>query len=195
MIIGITGGIGSGKTYCARIFEEIGIPVYYSDDRAKQLMITSESVINAIKELLGDQAYAADGSLDRAYIASQIFSDKEKLSRMNAIVHPAVRDDFMQWGAEQLKTHAYILQESALMYETGSYKLFSKVIVVDAPIDVRIKRVISRDNTSAADVQARIDKQLPSAEKREKADYIIENDGIQPIIPQVIAIHRELLNN
>lgn len=193
MIIGLTGGIGSGKTLCAKIFEELGVPVYYSDERAKRIMIENEKVIQAISQLLGQDAYQTNGLLNREYIASKIFSDEALLSQMNGIVHPAVRDDFMAWGAQQLKSNSYIMQESALMYETGSYRLFDKIILVDAPVEIRISRVMKRDSTTRENVLSRMSKQLPSKDKRQKADFIIENDGQQPIIPQVINLHHVIV--
>ncbi len=195
MIVGITGGIGSGKTICAEIFEELEIPVYYSDQRAKELMVTDLNLITSIKLLFGEESYTEDGRLNRKYIAGLIFNDESMLKEMNKLVHPAVRADFLNWGRQQLKSAPYIMQESALLYETGSYRLFDKVIVVDAPIDIRIRRVMERDSVTEEQVLARMSKQLPSEEKREKADYIIENDGRHSIIRQIIEIHMDLLSN
>jgi len=193
MIVGITGGIASGKTYCAGIFESLGVPVYYSDYRAKQIMIENTDVIQDITTLFGAESYLSDGSLNRKHLSSQIFNNKKLLQKMNAIVHPAVRNDFIAWGLSQLKENLYVIQESALSIETGSYKLMDKLIVVDAPKQERIRRVIDRDGATKDEVIKRMNNQLPSAEKRKVADYIIDNYEDPKIISKVLAIHFDLL--
>lgn len=193
MIVGITGGIASGKTYCAGIFESLGVPIYYSDSRAKQIMTENKQVIDQITTLFGVESYLPDGSLNRKHLSTQIFNNKELLSKMNAIVHPAVGNDFFTWGQSQLQFSPYVIQESALSVETGSYKMMDILIVVDAPKEERIRRVINRDGATKEEVLKRMNNQLPSAEKRKVADYIIDNYEDSKIISRVLAIHFELL--
>ncbi len=190
--IGITGGIGSGKTTVCKIFETLGVPVYYADDRAKGLMVNNAVLIRKIKALLGEGAYLADGSLNRAFVANKIFTDDALRLGLNALVHPAVHEDGQEWFKKQDKA-PYALYEAALLFESGGYKEFDHIIVVTAPEAVRIARVVNRDNTTPEAVAARIKSQMPEAEKVEKADYIIDNDGEHALLKQVIQLHRELL--
>lgn len=192
--IGITGGIGSGKTTVCKIFETLHIPIYYADDRAKWLMVNSPALKNGILQLFGDKAYSSEGVLNRAHIGSIAFSSPAKLQKLNALVHPAVFVDGENWQQEQLALGApYTLKEAALIYETGSYKTLDKVIVVTAPEDLRIERVMKRDGLTAEEVKDRIARQLPEEEKVEKADFVIQNDGTHSLIKQVLSIHQELL--
>ena len=193
MIVGITGGIASGKTYCAGIFESLGVPIYYSDSRAKKLMVENSSVVDQIKSIFGKESYFSDGTLNRKHLSNQIFSNKELLKKMNAIVHPAVRSDFMAWGKVELQHSPYIIQESAIAVETGSYKTMDKLIVVDAPRDERVQRVMRRDSSSREEVLKRMNNQLPSVEKRKVADYIIDNHNDPKIVARVLSIHFILL--
>ena len=192
MKVGITGGIGSGKTTVCRIFELLGIPVYYADDRAKWLMKHDPKLIKGIQNLLGTAAYFDDGELNRPYIASIIFNDKAKLEQMNALVHPAVWMDGEEWNKKH-NDAPYTLKEAALLYETGGYQLMDQMITVFANKKVRLKRVMSRDNASRQEVLARMDKQMPNLEKAKRADFVIKNDGKHLIIRQVLAVHQELL--
>ncbi len=192
--LGITGGIGSGKTTVCKIFETLHIPIYYADDRAKWLMVNSPALQTGIIQLFGEQAYFADGALNRAHIGSIAFKDPAKLQKLNALVHPAVFVDGENWQQEQLALGApYTLKEAALIYETGSYKMLDKVIVVTAPQDLRIARVMKRDDLSEQEVKERIARQMPEAEKVAKADFVINNDGQHSLIKQVLAIHQEIL--
>jgi dephospho-CoA kinase len=188
--IGITGGIGVGKTTVCRIFETLDIPVYYSDYRAKRLMTGNKKVKAAIKALFGSEAYFKNGRLNRKHIGGKVFQDKSLLEALNAIVHPAVFADAVSWVQEQQAP--YVLQEAALLVESGRYKMFDKLIVVSAPEAVKIERVRQRDRKSIAEVQAIIDKQMPDKLKIEKADFVIINDGKTALIPQVLAIHNIL---
>ncbi len=191
--VGITGGIGSGKTTVCKIFETLGIPVYYSDERAKWLIENDRELIFGIKALLGEQAYDADGHYNRPYVAKQVFTDKAKLQALNGLVHPAVFKDSQSWQQSQLEA-SYSLKEAALIFESGNYRLLDKVIVVTAPRALRIERVVKRDGTSATAVEDRMNAQWPQEEKVKLADFLIHNDGKQPLIPQVIQIHRVLTN-
>lgn len=191
--VGLTGGIGVGKTVCADIFSLLGVPIYNSDIEAKLIMVHDDTVKSAIKDIFGPKSYNDEGSLNRGHLASLIFSDKLLLAKMNGIVHPAVREHFRKW-CEEKQDHKYIIQESALIFETGSYKSFDKVILVHADEEVRIQRVITRDNASREEVVARIKKQLPQEEKLEFADYVIINDSTRPLIKQIMNIHIDLMS-
>ena len=192
MKIGITGGIGSGKTTVCKIFEQLDIPIYYADVEAKRLMIENEELVNGIKSLLGEEAYLENGQLNRAHIASIVFNDRSKLKKLNELVHPAVHKDGKAWAEAQTEA-AYTLREAALIFEGGGYKLLDKVITVFAPKEMRIERVMKRDNTTREAVEARIDKQMPDERKIELADFVITNDGQHSLIQQVINIHKALL--
>lgn len=191
---GITGGIGSGKTTACKLFEQLGVPVYYADDRAKYLMQNEPFVIDAIMRAFGNDVYT-DGTLNRKLLADRAFGDKDKVAKLNSIVHPAVFLDNDKWLAEQQKkNHAYVLKEAALLIETGSYKKLDKLIVVTAPEDVRIERIRARDNSTVEEVRARIQHQLPEEEKIKLADFVITNSGdISLLQQQVQAIHEQLL--
>ncbi len=184
--VGITGGIGSGKTTVCRIFEMLNIPVYYADDRAKWLMKNDPALKENIITLLGKEAYLSEGDLNRVYIGKKVFSDKKLLAKLNKLVHPAVFLDGQNWFAEQ--TTSYAIKEAALFYETGSYQQMDKMIVVTADREERIRRVMLRDGLEREAVEARMDKQLPEEEKVEKADYVIYNDGREMLIPKIFEI-------
>lgn len=193
--VGITGGIGSGKTTVCEIFERLGVPVYYADKQAKYLMETDKNLREGIRQLFGEEAFDAENNLNRAYIAGIVFKDEEKLLALNALVHPAVKADYDSWNAILArKEYPYSLKEAALLVESGSYKDLDKLIVVSAPLADRIKRVMARDNVSEEQVKARIDAQLPDAEKVKLADYVIDNNLIMELVPQVSKVHLDLLN-
>lgn len=192
--IGITGGIGSGKTTVCHIFETLGIPVYYADDRAKALMVENEDLIKGIKNLFGEAAYLPDRALNRKHIADIAFNNPEKLNELNALVHPAVWLDGEQWHNAQTQA-PYTLKEAALLFESGGNFLLDKIITVVAPVETRIERVILRGGgtLTRSDVEARIAKQMPDEEKIKQSDFVIWNDGEQALIPQVLAIHQALV--
>lgn len=188
--VGITGGIGSGKTTACKIFEFLGIPVYYADDRAKYIMNHDPEVRTKIIEGFGQEAYK-DGFLDRGYIAGIVFQDAEKLALINSIVHPAVALDSQLWF--ELQSAPYALKEAALLVENGSYTSLDLLISVSAPEDIRADRVMKRDGTSREQVLERMKNQLPQSEKDAVADYIIYNTGERSIIEQILKIHKELI--
>ena len=191
--VGITGGIGSGKTIVCRVFALLGVPVYDSDFRAKWVMHHDPWLRQELTKTFGEKAYTPSGELDRPYLANLVFNQPAKLSLLNSLVHPRVKDDFTQWLTAH-QNHPYILKEAALMYESKAYKQVQKVITVSAPLQVRLARVLQRDpHRQLADVQAIIDKQLPETERQQRADYIIYNDDQQPVIPQILALHEKLL--
>ena len=190
--IGITGGIGSGKTTVCEIFKSMGIHVYDADHKAKKLMNHNKALKAQIKSILGPAAYHRNGRLNRAFVASKIFADKKLLTKINKVVHPAVNQDALTWF-KSLEKSPYALYEAALLVENGSYTSFDKLIVVTAPEELRIARVMKRDKTSKAGVQARMKNQLPEKAKVKVADYIIVNDGNESLIEQVVHVHRKLV--
>ena len=189
--IGITGGIGSGKTTVCKVFETLGIPIYYADDRAKFLMNTDEFLVTEITKLFGEQAYLAKGELNRPHLAAIAFSDKKVLQKLNALVHPVVHQDSEKWFSEQ-ENVPYVLKEAALHFETGGYKMLDKMITVFAPKEMRIERVMQRDNRTIEEVEARINNQMPDSEKVKLADFVIYNDGSQSLIQQIYTVHQVL---
>lgn len=193
MKIGITGNIGSGKTTICKIFETLGVPIYYADTEAKKLMTEDPLVREQVKLLFGVKAYLQDGSLDRKYIGSIVFNNTQMLTRLNYIVHPAVKRHSTQWAKSQKKAK-YTVKEAALLIESGGHDALDKIIVVTAPLDLRVQRVMKRDNASREEVLAREDKQMPESEKVMKADFLIHNDGDTSLVQQVHKIHRELLS-
>lgn len=190
--VGVTGGIGSGKTTVCRIFQSLRVPIYYADDRAKILMAEDEQLKSELISHFGEGVYQEDGSLNRIWLAGQVFGDPLKLEQLNAIVHPAVGRDAEQW---QLKHQSapYTIKEAALLFEAGSYKKLDKIIVVTAPENLRIRRVMDRDHIDEGAVRQRMDRQWPQEKKAALADFIIENDGSKSLIPQVLEIHHKLL--
>lgn len=193
MKVGVTGGIGSGKTTVCKLFETLGVPIYYADSRAKWLMANDPQVREQLVEAFGTETFA-DGVLNRPYLSSLVFSNPDKLAELNAIVHPAVFRDGTDWEAKHTD-FPYTIKEAALMFETGSYRLLDKIIVVTAPIHVRVERVVQRDATTEQAVRERIENQLPDEQKIAHAHFVIVNDGEQPLIPQVMKIHKELMQH
>ena len=190
--IGITGGIGSGKTTVCKIFEILGIPIYYADERAKELIVHNPDIKSNIIKTFGEASYLEDGSYNRAHISNIVFKDKEKLQRLNQIVHPVVYQDGIQWHNAQ-KNVPYTLKEAALLFEGKGYTLLDKVILVVAPLEIRLKRVMERDKMSEEAIRSRMNNQMPDAEKIKLADYIILNDGKAPLVPQILKIHDKLV--
>ncbi|MBN7809473.1 dephospho-CoA kinase [Algoriphagus sp. H41] len=189
--IGITGGIGSGKSTVGRIFHILGIPIYSADDRAKWLMANDAALKGQISATFGLESYLEDGSLNRAFLAEKVFSDPEKVKQINALVHPAVGRDFHGWAENQ--NAPYVLKEAALLFETGSYRELDKIINVSSPLKIRIARILMRDpHRSESQVNHIIDQQMPDEEKNEKADFVIKNSDNKLLIPQVLEIHRTL---
>lgn len=188
--VGITGGIGSGKSTVCQVFETLGIPVLYADTLAKQLMAQDLTLQAAIIQLLGTEAYI-DKQLNKSYIANIVFHDKNKLAQLNAITHPAV----IAYGEDWMKCQktAYVLKEAALFFESGSNKNMDVMIGVAAPLHLRIERTMHRDAISKEAVMERISKQMDDEAKMKLCDYVIINDDKVSIIDQVLAIHHKLL--
>ena len=191
--IGITGNIGSGKTTVSKIFEVLNIPVFYADDAAKKVMTADPLLIEAIKTAFGKEAYFDDGTLSRKHIASIVFNDAAQLTKLNSLVHPAVFRAFDAWVA-QTKNAPYVVKEAALLFESSSYKMCDHTIIVTAPLELRIKRVIQRDGLSRTEVESREARQFTEEKKIKLADHIIRNDDTKLVIPQVIKLHEQFLS-
>jgi dephospho-CoA kinase len=192
LLVGLTGGIGSGKSTAAKVFQLLGIPVYFADDRAKWLMSNNKQLVEEIKSAFGNEAYLQHGQLNRSWLSQHVFTDPVKLKRINELVHPAVRQDFKNWVDTQKVT--YVLKEAALIFESGSYQELDKVINVSAPLINRMHRILIRDpQRTEAEVNSIIDKQLPDEEKNAKADFVIKNGDNKLLIPQILEIHQQLL--
>ena len=190
LLVGITGGIGAGKSLVAKVFETLGTPVYNADGRAKWLMTHSENLISAIKVLFGDESYV-NSELNRVHISSLAFHRPKLLSQLNSLVHPEVENDFENWVSENA-SHQYLLKEAALLIETGSSEKLDKLILVTAPEEVRMERVLGRDNhRSKEDTAAIMQKQLSDEEKKKKSDIVLINDGTTLHIPQILKLHEE----
>ena len=188
--IGITGTMGSGKTTVSKVFEILGIPVFYADDAAKKVMITDEILIDGIKIAFGAEAYFEDGSLNRKYIAGIVFNNDAELAKLNALVHPATFRAFDTWVMDHTGA-PYILKEAALLFESDSYKMCDYSIMVQAPLESRIERVMKRDKLSRAEIESRNAHQFDEAKKTALADYLIKNDNSELVIPQVLKLHKE----
>ena len=178
LLVGVTGGIGSGKTLACRAFERAGVPVLYADDIAKRLSATNLSVRRELTQLLGRRAYRRDGTLDRVYVASQIFSRAPLQKRVNAIIHPRVRREIRRRAARLARAgHRLVIVEAALIFESGTDQVLDYVIVVDAPRAERIRRVVRRDKVSRAHAERRMRAQWDTRTKRRLADVVIDNSG------------------
>lgn len=187
--IGLTGGIGSGKTTVAHIFETLGIPVYFSDDAAKRIMNENELLRHKIIQYFGEESYI-NGQLNRPFLAGVIFNNDEKRALLNSLVHPLTIEDADKWMLQ--KNTPYAIKEAALIFESDVWKHLDKVIGISAPYELRLQRAMQRDNISREAVEARMAKQMNEEEKMKRCDYIIYNDEQQLVIPQVIALHERL---
>ena len=190
--IGLTGGLGSGKTTVACIFEVLGIPVYYADEASKRLMNEDETVKTSVKKTFGNDVYK-DDKLDRKYLADIVFNDEEKLKMLNSIVHPATIMDAGNWIKNQ--TAPYIIKEAALLFESGSDKNLDYVIGVQSPLALRMQRAMQRDQISEKEIMSRINRQMDEEKKLQLCDFIIVNDEEQMIIPQVLELHQKFMKH
>ncbi|MBK0380845.1 dephospho-CoA kinase [Mucilaginibacter segetis] len=193
--VGITGNIGSGKTTVCKIFEVLGIPVFYADDQAKELMSTDGLLIEQIKAAFGSESYFEDGSLNRKHIAAIVFNNSDQLVKLNTLVHPAVFRAFDAWAKKfDGDNHTpYVLKEAALLFESDSYKMCDRSLMVSAPLNVRLQRVIARDGITFDEANKRNDRQFTEAQKLDMADDVIINDDTQLVIPQVLKLHKRYL--
>lgn len=189
--VGITGGIGSGKSTVCQVFETLGIPVLYADRLAKELMTADPLIREQVSRLLGPEAYSA-GQLNRSWIAQQVFGDEEKLALLNTIIHPAVGRYSAQWFYRQ--TSAYAIKEAALFFESGTDKEMDLIIGVSAPYELRISRTILRDGISQRQVEERMARQMDEAEKMRRCHFVLVNDDHHSLIEQVLSLHRELMS-
>ncbi|KQC01940.1 dephospho-CoA kinase [Pedobacter sp. Hv1] len=192
--IGITGGIGSGKTTVCKVFEILGIPVFYADTVAKELMVSDPILIAGVKSAFGTVSYTESGKLNNQHIASIVFNNQIELEKLNALVHPAVFRAFDSWVSTIPKKVPYTLKEAALLFESGSYQMCDYTILVTAPVALKIARVMERDQVSEAQVMARMDKQFTDEQKAKMADYFVQNTNDTSVILQVLELHQQFLS-
>ena len=191
--VGITGGIGSGKSIACEIFHLLGVPVFHADDEARYLQNNDLTIRNQLTGLFGTDIYLVDGGLDRKKLASLVFNDPVSLDKVNRIIHPSVRQRFIDW-AREYPDEPYILYEAAILIESGYAKDFDLNILILADENIRIERVIKRDNISNELVRDRINNQMTNSQKIKFVDYIIENNNCQLLIPQIIELDRAIRN-
>ena len=189
--VGITGGIGSGKTTVCEIFELLGVPVYYADTEAKVILDSNEAVKTSIISAFGKSILNNEGKIDKKKLASFVFNSKANLEKLNAIVHPIVREHFENW-LKQHSSQKYILKEAAILFESGSYKLVDKIITVVAPLELKINRTMERDKITREQVEQRINNQLSDNDKIKRSHFLIHNDEQQLLIPQILKIHHQI---
>ena len=190
--IGITGGIGSGKTYVANIFHSLGVPVFNADSEANKSMISSKKLMKLVKEEFGNDIYK-DKYLNKEELSSIVFSDSDKLQKLNSLVHPIVKEEFNNWCKKQISP--YVIKEAAILFESNSHVGLDAVICVSAPLELRIERLLKRDNYSEMEINQRIENQISQEEKEKLSDYIIVNDERNLLLPQIIKIHEKLINS
>ncbi len=188
--VGITGGIGSGKSVVCEVFKHMGVAVYDADSAAKTLMNTNLDLKSKLKENFGNDIFLDDGALNRKKLSDIVFADKKKLALVNSIVHPAVEDDFDAWCKNQNAT--YVLKEAAILFESNAHVGLNQTICVVAPIELRVQRVMLRDNVSREKVLSIVNAQQSDEEIKSKCDFVITNDGQTALLPQVLAIHKKL---
>ena len=189
--IGITGGIGSGKTYVASVFQSLGIPIFNADIQAKKIMTSSEKLIKLAKEEFGNDIYKGS-DLNKEKLASIVFSNSDKLQKLNSLVHPIVKEEFNNWCKKQ--TSPYVIKEAAILFESNSHIGLDAVICVSAPLELRIERLLNRDDYSEKEIKKRIENQISQEEKEKLSDYIIVNDEKELLLPKIIKIYKELLS-
>ena len=190
--MGITGGIGSGKTLVCSVLEKFGVPVYYADEEARRLMTTRPELIRQIKDLFGSAAYTGN-TLNSYLISERVFNDDGMLNRLNEVVHPVVRKDFSAWVKEQ-KEAPYVVEEAAILFESGSNRHLDETVLVFAPEDLRIKRVMQRDGVDEGSIRKRMKHQMDEEEKKKLADHILINDESTMLLPQIIRLHQQIVN-
>jgi len=189
--IGLTGGIGSGKTTVAKVFEVLGIPVYYADEAAKELMHTNELLKQQLIFHFGKETFFEEGQLNRKHLSSIVFNNKEKLELLNNLVHPATIADAQEWFSKQQAP--YVIKEAALLFESGTAEGLDYIIGVTAPAALRIKRVMDRDGVTAEDVKRRMANQLDEVIKMKLCDFVLHNNEQQLLLPQILTLHNELI--
>ena len=193
MILGLTGGIGSGKTIVAQLFETMGCAIYNSDEKAKELYFNT-SVKTQVINLLGNESYLSEHEINKDYISKKVFSDTQLLHQLNKIIHPAVKEDFINFQSKY-SPETLIIKETALLFETGIYKELDRSVLVTAPVSVKIERVMKRSKMTKEDVEKRMLTQWTDEQKKPLANFIIVNDNNQALIPQVLQIIKKLKQN
>ena len=189
--LGLTGGIGSGKTLVCSILEKFGVPVYYADTEARRLMNTDEELHRNIVDVFGREVYSGN-SLNREVLADKVFGDQVMLAKLNALVHPAVRKDYSHW-VELQKSAPYVVEEAAILFESGASKFLDTTVLIYAPEMVRILRVMQRDGVDEESVRRRMKHQMDEEEKKKLADQIIYNDEKEMLLPQIVELHNRIL--
>jgi dephospho-CoA kinase len=190
LIVGITGGIGSGKTTVAKIFEKMGIPIYIADEKSRERTATDPRIKSYIQETYGDKLFDSDGSLKRKALGEIVFPDKDKLKALNEVIHPIVAEDFKEWLAQQ--NAPYILKEAAVLFESGTYNDCDYIIVVVAPRELRIKRVMERSGLTREEIESRMNHQWSDDDKIALSDFVIRNGEDDALMPQIFEIHEDL---
>ncbi len=190
--VALTGNMGSGKSVICNFFEMLDVPVFYADNEAKKLYEKPE-ILKKIKILFGNEVFTSDGSINKKALANKVFSDEEKLKEVNKVIHPEVYKMFDQW-TKRHKNKPYCIQEAAIIFETGGYKRFDKTIIVYAPEEILIERVMNRDGISRREVQERLKNQMDQERKKELADYLLPNDNSMLLLPRIMEIHAELIH-
>ena len=191
IVVGLTGGIGSGKTTVAKEFLKLGVPIYIADEEAKNLMITSTSIQVKLKDLFGEDAYV-DGNLNKTFIADKIFNNQDYLEKMNAIVHPEVASHFNNWI--QMQNGPYVIKEVAILFETGVHKKCDFVITVTATKKNKIERLLKRDNTTVKKIEAIMKNQWTDEQRKELSNFIIDNSNLENLTYQVVKVHNQILD-
>ncbi len=190
--VGLTGGIGSGKTTVASVFNKLGIPIFYADLEARKLMEHSHDLIHSIKSFFGEEAYIGK-VLNRKFLSGIVFSDPTKLKKLNQITHPAVHQQFEKWSAEH-KDAPYLIEEAALLFESGAAKYFDYIVLIIAPLEIRIDRVVRRDGIKHEEVRSRIASQMSDEERIPLSDFLIFNDEQSMVVNQVMAFHEKIIS-
>ncbi len=190
LIVGITGGIGSGKTTAAKVFEKLGVPIYIADDKARMLTAENEQILSYIRETYGDEMFDDNGALNRKALGEAVFGNKERLDALNKVIHPLVAQDFKSWVAEQ--SFPYVLKEAAVLFESGTYTDCNYVILVVAPRESRIERVMKRSGLSREDIENRMQHQWSDEDKMALSDFVIYNGDENDLISQIYDIHEDI---
>lgn len=190
--LAITGGIGSGKSVVARMLSILGVPVYDCDSNAKRLMVSDAYIVSELKRMFGEECYEDDGTLNRQYVASCIFTDKQNIKRVNSLVHPVVKRDFESWAEKQNSN--LVAVETAILYESGIIESVDKVLVVWADRETAIERTVRRSGMNRSQVENRLDNQMSTDDLLLMSDYSLYNDGDEPLLPQVVALVEQLKN-
>lgn len=189
--VGITGGIGSGKTLVCSVLEKLGIPVYYADLEARRLMNTDPDLQESVRTLLGKNAYV-DGKLDRKLAGEKVFGNPGLLGKLNQLVHPVVGKDFQAWSKKRI-AYSYLVEEAAILFESGADRRLDMSVLVYAPMQLRMKRVMERDGITRADVEQRMKNQMDEEEKKRLADWIVFNDEESLLLPQIVELHEAII--